>query len=232
MDRWSRHATRSLALVLGLALVALLLGAALHAPGPAAAQGSGAPSAPVAPHARVLTHTPSMRLADLAGRPDTDQVEFGGGRRVSVGALRRLATAAPKLRAPGSYRPPAALRTGPAGSGTRVDTAADLTAALKRADRETVRLPSGRLATVGQIKFVLPKVPGQLARPSLASPAIKVGRGATASDWKGILHKPDSTVLESPNGTRITVGELKQALAGSGKNPPPATGRPGDRGRR
>ena len=214
-----------------LSVVVALLGVALLAPGPAAAQPGGATS-PVAQQARIVKHTPSMRLTDLAGRPDTDLVEFADGRRMRVGTLRRLATAAQKLRAPGTYRTPAALRTRPAATGTRVDTPADLTAALKRADNETVRLPSGRLATVGQIKFLLPKVPGRLARPSLSGPAIKVSKGTTADAWKGILQKPDATVLESPNGTRMTVGELKQALAGSGKTAPPAAGRPGDRGRR
>jgi hypothetical protein len=213
-------------------LAALLLGATIHAPVPAAAQPGGATSAPVAQQPGILKHTPSMRLTDLAGRPDTDVVEFSGGRRMSVGALRRLAAAAQKLRAPGTYRMPAALRTRPAAAGTRVDTPADLTAALKGADNETVRLPSGRLATVGEIRFVLPKVPGRLARPSLSGPAIKVSKNTTADAWKGILQQPDATVLESPNGTRMTVGELKQALAGSGKTAPPATGRAGDRGRR
>jgi hypothetical protein len=215
-----------------LVFAALLLGAAVHAPVPAAAQPGGATSAPLAQQARVLKHTPSMRTSDLAGRPDTDLVEFADGRRVSVGALRRLAAAAPKLRASGTYRVPAALRAAPAASGTRIDSAADLTAALARADSETVRLPSGRLATVGQIRFVLPRVPGRLARPGPPGPAIKVSRSTTADGWKGILQKPDGTVLESPNGTRITVGELKQALAGTGKSAPPAPGRASDRERR
>jgi hypothetical protein len=213
-------------------LTALLLGAPIHVPVPAAAQPGGTTSAPVAQQARILKHAPTMRVSDLAGRPDTDLLEFADGRRVSVGALRRLAAATQKLRAPGTYRMPAALQARPAASGTPVGSAADLTAALKRADSETVRLPSGRLATVGQIRFVLPKVPGRLARPSPPGPIIKVSRSTTGDEWKEILKKPDATALESPNGTRMTVGELKQALAGSGKSAPPAAGRAGDRGRR
>jgi len=138
-----------------------------------------------------------------------------------LGDVRRLTATAQKMRsaAPGS-RLPAALKMKPAATGIRVNNAADLAAALKRSDNETVQLPSGRLATVGQIKLVQPLVEKRLgrkltavpSRPNLAGPAIKISKSTTKDEWKGIFQKPDSTVLESPNGTRITVGELKQAL--------------------
>lgn len=168
----------------------------------------------------VLKHTPNMRMTDLAGRPDTDQVEFSGGGRMSVGTIRRLEAAAQKLRTPGVYRIPAAVRTKPAATGTRLNNAADLAEALKRPDNETVQLPSGQRATVGQIKFVQPEVERQLgrkltaipSRPNLAGSTLKVTRNTTEDEWKNILQKPDSTVIESPHGTRITVGELKQFL--------------------
>jgi hypothetical protein len=175
--------------------------------------------APVAEPA-VVKHTANMRMADLAGRPDTDQVEFPGGRRMSVGTLRRLENLAPRLRRPGDYRMPAALSAKPAATGIRLNTSADLAAALKRSDGETVQLPSGRLATLGQIKFVQPHVEKKLGRslaaaaqrPGLSGPAIKISKNTTADEWKSILQKPDGTALESANGTRISVGELKLAL--------------------
>lgn len=175
----------------------------------------------------VVKHTPNMRMTDLAGRADTDQVEFSSGRRMSLGDLRRLTSTAQKMRAaaPGS-RLPAAFKVKPAATGTRINNAADLAAALKRSDNETVQLPSGRLATVGQIKLLQPLVEKQLGRkltavplrPNLAGPAVKVSKSTTKDEWKGILQKPDSTVIESPNGTRISVGELKQALS-QGRKP-------------
>ncbi|MBS3917826.1 MAG: hypothetical protein KG012_02955 [Deltaproteobacteria bacterium] len=174
----------------------------------------------------VVKHTPNMRMTDLAGRPDADEVEFPGGERVSVRTMRRLETVAPKLRAPGVYRMPPTLQTKPAATGTRINNATDLAAALKRSDNQTVQLPSGRLATVGQIKFVQPQVEKNLGRslsavtqrPSLSGTAIKISQNTTEEEWKSILQKPDNTVLESPNGTRITVGELKQAF----RTTPPA----------
>ncbi|MBF8258914.1 MAG: hypothetical protein HW377_1288 [Actinobacteria bacterium] len=91
-----------------------------------------------------------------------------------------------------------------------------------------MRLPSGRLATVGQIKLVQPLIEKKIGRSlssipkraSLSGPAVKV---TAKSDWKEIIARPDGTVLESPDGTRITVGELKQAFGPGGKAPPGAT---------
>ena len=123
---------------------------------------------------------------------------------------------------------PAALKIKPAATGTRINNAADLAAALKRPGNETVQLPSGRLATVGQIKFLQPEVEKRLGRklnalpqrPNLSGPAIKITKGTTKSEWVDILHKDPGTVLENPKGTRITVGELKAYLAKSTKATP------------
>jgi hypothetical protein len=59
-------------------------------------------------------------------------------------------------------------------------------------------------------------------RPDLSGAAIKVDAN---SDWKALLQRPDQTVLESPNGTRITVGELKKTLAAVDTSRPLPTGR-------
>ncbi len=172
----------------------------------------------------IVKYTPNMTVKSLAGRPDTDLVELRNGRRVSVGDLRRLDAAAQKMRAPRVDRMPAALKVKPAATGTKIRNAADLAAALKLPDNTTVQLPSGRLATVGQIKLVQPLIEKRLGhslamvqqRPNLTGPAIKINKNTTRAQWEDILKKPDATVLESPNGKRITVGEAKQYLA---KNP-------------
>jgi len=53
-----------------------------------------------------------------------------------------------------------------------------------------------------------------LEKPDLTGPAIKIGPSTTQAEWKNIfLQKPDGTIIESPTGKRITVGELKQAMA-------------------
>lgn len=176
----------------------------------------------------IIKYAPNLKVSSLAGRADTDIVEFSDGRRMRVGDIRRLQVLQQKMRAavPGS-RLTAALKVKPATTGIQIKNAADLAAALKRPDNETVKLPSGRLVTVGQIKLLQPLLEKRLGRkleitslqPDRSGPALKISKTTTREQWKSILQKPDNTVLESPNGKRITVGELKQWLPGINKNP-------------
>lgn len=180
-----------------------------------------APHAADAAQPGVVKFTPKMSAGALAGRPDADLVELSDGRKVRLGDVRRLRAAAAKLQAsaPGS-RLPKAFRSKPAATGTPLSNASDLSAALRRSENDTVVLPSGRRVTVGMIRLLQPEVEKRLGRPlsagarpaDLSGSAVKVDAKA---DWKSILQKPDTTVLEAPNGKRITVGDLKQALAAS-----------------
>lgn len=170
---------------------------------------------------RVIKMTPGMTVTSLAGRADTDIVEFTGGRRLPVRDLRRLEAIGKKLRTGGSRPVAPAFAARPAATGLPVKNRADLTAALKRPDGETIQLPSGKRLTVGQLRLLKPEVEKRLGRTLESTPgrtvpkgpAIRLQPGADRPQWKALLQKPDSTVLESPNGKRITVGELKQALA-------------------
>jgi hypothetical protein len=202
------------------ASAALVLVAVLAMPAAANAQSSpvramAAPAA--APSALKLA--PGLPASAILARPDSDLVEMPDGRRIRVGDIRELSGMAQKMQvAPNSMRPPA-LAVKPTAAGTRVSNPAELAAALKRPDGDTVVLPSGRRVTVGQLRFVQPYVEKKTgrplatpasARPSLAGPAIRVTQ---QSDFKDLLQRPDGTVLEAPDGTRITVGELKASLA-------------------
>ena len=168
----------------------------------------------------------------LTGRPDGDRVELQDGRRLKIGDIRRLTSLTQKARAatPGS-RMPEALKFKPAAKGAPLRSSDDLAAALTRPDSETLQLPSGKTMTVGLLKLVREDVERQLgrsltaktARPDLSGPAVKV---QTGTDWKNILQRPDNTVLESPGGKRITVGELKKVLADSGKTAAPPVRKP------
>jgi hypothetical protein len=42
---------------------------------------------------------------------------------------------------------------------------------------------------------------------------VKIFPGTSKAAWQSILAKPDNTVLESPTGTRVTVGGIRQYLA-------------------
>lgn len=176
----------------------------------------------------IIKQTPGLRMTELAGRSDTDTVEFSGGRTMRVGDLRRLETLGKRLRASrgtGTGRNLAALRAVPVETKNtrRLSGASDLATALKGGPGDTVKLPSGRVLSVAQIKVLQPYIEKRLGRridvagrPALSGQAESVKSG---TDLKKLLLKKDgglsdSTILESPKGTRITVGELKQFLAG------------------
>lgn len=170
----------------------------------------------------ILKISPGMSPAVLAGRPDTEFVQLPSGRRLKLGALRRISTLSRKLKQTKVQQLPAALSYQPGPTGIKLRNGADLSAALKRPDNETVQLPSGRLATVGLLRYLQPQVEERLGRKmatapprsDLAGPAIKIKSSTDKKYWEDILQKPDSTVLEAPDGQRITVGDLKLALGG------------------
>lgn len=201
--------------ILAIAAVAACLLAAAASGEAASSKGNQDSAAP-----RIITMAPGMTVQSLAGRADSDVVEFTGGKRLPVRDLRRLEAIGKKMRAGGSKPVAPAFAAKPAGTGIPVKDRADLTAALKRPDGETIQLPSGKRLTVGQLRLLKPEVEKQLGRTLESTPgrtipkgpAIKLQRGADKTQWKTLLQKPDSTVLESPNGKRITVGELKEAL--------------------
>jgi hypothetical protein len=166
-----------------------------------------------------IKYNANMRISDLAGRPDTDLVEFSDGQHLRLGELRKLEGVQKKMMAakPGSKKSPL-LNARPDASNVKmkIQSDADLHAALKRPDNETVQLPSGRLATAGQLKFLQEgekrlgrRFIPESQRPDLSGPAFKISENLTEEEWKSLRQKPDSTVLESPSGIRITLGELK-----------------------
>jgi hypothetical protein len=168
---------------------------------------------------KVLKYQPGMTIKSLAAYSNNDLVELQNGRRIPLGSLRQLDVKAQQMRAavPGSKRS-ALLRFKPEPQlvKAKINNYNDFRSALKRADNETIQLPSGRLVTVGQMKFMQPHIDKKLAalpssqkRPVLTGPAVKV---TSMTDWKVIARMPDNTVLENQAGKRATVGELKQEM--------------------
>lgn len=197
-----------------LVTAALLLGLCLpdFVPNAEAVQGK------INPSSNIIRYSPALKMKNLDSVPDTAFVEFSPSRRISVAKLRRLELLQQKMRAPKISRLPAALRIKPSPTGgQRLHSASELPSILKLPDQETIVFPSGRRASVAQIKFLQPFVEKQTGisfaalpkRPNLLGTAVKVN---ARSDWKAILQMPDSTILESPNGRRITVSEAKQYL--------------------
>jgi hypothetical protein len=181
------------------------------------------------PKPNIIKFTPHMTSASLVGRPDTDLIEFSNGQRMSVGSLHRLRLAVQKMHGSTVNMMPAALHIKPDGNNIKVHIKAgsDIATALKLPDSNTVRFPSGRVATAAQIKFVQPYVEKKLGRkltdipqrPNLSGPTIKFKANMTKEEQKAQMmtvfdakKTPDSTVIESPNGVRVSVGELKAEM--------------------
>jgi hypothetical protein len=73
-----------------------------------------------------------------------------------------------------------------------------------------LKLPDGRRMTVAQFKAVRAQTqstPVHAASTATGQRVVKVSRGTSLAE---LLKRPDTDVLESPSGKRITVGELRR----------------------
>ena len=171
----------------------------------------------------IIKITANTSSSILLGRPDTDILELPSGRQMKLGDLRRFSNISQKLKTPPQKKSMTAkhvFKVKPKGQGIAIKNSSDLAAALKRSDTDTVALPSGRRATVGQIRFLEPYIEKRVGHKITQTRQIdnkantlKIQATTDKAYWKNILEKPDNTILEAPDGTRITVGELKQTLA-------------------
>jgi hypothetical protein len=181
-----------------------------------------AASTSILPGSNIIKITSATPAAALKGRSENDILELPSGRQLRMGDLRRFSKKATELKAAEARMKamPQVFKIQPAAKGFALKTGSDLSEALKRPDSETIVLPSGRRATVAQIKFLQPylekRLGHKLAQAKLQATeggVFKVQSSTDRTYWKNILQKSDNTVLEAPDGTRITVGELKQTLA-------------------
>ena len=192
--------------------IALVMAAALQAT-PAVAQQS-APAAPVA-----MKLQPGVTAAQLASLPSTQMVEFPHGLKVSVAGVRRMSPLVERLR---SARSEGVLRQRPTGPVVAVKQDTPLTELLNAPDASALQLADGRRISAAQFKSVYGHLPRRNAQASRAAAtqlaganAVKVPRGTPLAE---LLKRPDSDVLESPNGKRIRVGDLRR-LVNAGKTP-------------
>lgn len=189
--------------------LAVLLLVVAWADSPSAQPGTGA-----------MQVSPATRSEDLASLPESRVLVFPNGLRMTVAQLRGLKpppTPGAAASRPGNdaLRP---LAGGPVVDVRRSSSLVD----LERASAGTrLRLPDGRSITAAQ----LAAVDEALARSGPpANARAQAGAANVASVPRGtplaqMLARPDSDVLVSPNGTRITVGELRRYLAAGTSGP-------------
>jgi hypothetical protein len=192
------------------------------------APGLAQQAAPIPNNTTTLTipHKSNMTIQSLADRPDADMVQFSNGRKMEIGTLRRLQAIAQKMKAPHTTthaisldvlkeKPVASTRT------KNLISSGDLALVLKGANSDTFRLPSGRVVNVAQLKVLQPFIERKIGRPlstltqrpDLSGKAIPVGKNTSQAQLSALTKLPDNTVLESPQGIRVTLGEARQYLA-------------------
>lgn len=172
--------------------------------------------------ASIMKITPGMPANVLKSLSDDDLVELPSGRKMVMKDIRRLSRKAGEIKSATFTGKPMKqiFQVQPAPKGIMLKSSADLVSALSLPGADTVELPSGRRLTVEQLRLLQPYLEKRLGRkltrletPDLKGAAIKVTSSTDKTYWRDILLKPDHTVLEAPDGTRITVGDLKAALS-------------------
>jgi hypothetical protein len=178
---------------------------------------AGMAISPALQSAKIVRLSPGVGRAQVLQLRDDQMIETPSGRQLSVGSYRRLtqtfesaqARGTARAAAPFAYSKPAGGITLPAG-----ETTAQL---LKRPDSTVVRFPNGSAATVAQVKAMKPFIEQRYGVSLDAPPpAALTGNAVKVSNLDGALSQlkgaSDSTILESPQGTRVRVGDLKLAL--------------------
>jgi len=181
-----------------------------------------------------ISYKPGLTFQQVSSKPDTTRVEIAPGRHITVGDLRRLEQVQQRMRATApDSKLPGAFKIRPNISQVKLTMASqvDLSAALKLQDNATVRLPSGRIVTVAMLKYLAPIIQKQAGidiakvglRPKLSGAAVKVPDANNRKRWQEIFQMPPETVLEAPDGHRVTLGEfaqyINQTTAGTSFNP-------------
>lgn len=163
------------------------------------------------PDAFYLTKKTKNRTFDKV--PSSTKVVLPNGKVLSKGEISRLSQYAKAMRKSRDKKLPKGLTKKPRKRGFAVANSNDLLKALNKGDEETLILPSGKRITAGLLKLVRPQVELQLGRSlthtTIQAPPIKVNKN---SDWESIFLMPDTTRLQSPDGTIITLAQLKYSL--------------------
>lgn len=201
----------------------------LTAPKPSAVSAPVQAAAPVAVNTQAIKFTPSAAaIAQLRNLPANALVELSNGRKVEA---RRVVAMADALKGLSSKK--ANLKrmdfafTRPTGPAQVKLTSANLASARSMAPGTVLELPNGLKLTSGELRklealeartnirqMLGGQAPsagaaGGAANKYAGQPAIKIKGKADIAQLKG---KPDSTIVEAPDGSRTTLGELKAAI--------------------
>lgn len=172
--------------------------------------GVHAANAPAGAPVRVNAQT---TLTSIRALPAGAQVELGNGakvpaqRMVAVADAIRRAQSKPRSASTSNFSKTTASPALVLRGGTH------LPSVMARPDTDVVQLPNGMKLTVGDMKKLAelsPALKGRAmlpqARGDLNGAAIRV---TSSADLSKLRNAPDTTILENPNGVRVTLGELR-----------------------
>ena len=177
--------------------------------------------------AQIIRITPGFRRTDLSALRDDQMIETPSGNRVAVRKLRFIQQAVAQARAKTAVRRQGAFKILPPTFAPCVKPAPGETAAqiLARPPSDVICTPSGRSVSVAQLRLIAPTVQQRpqfrsIRALPMAGPAIPIAsrQELRAQFHTNLKNAPDSTVLVSPKGTRVTIGQLKALLK---SNAPP-----------
>jgi len=178
--------------------------------------------------AKQIAVTPQTRLADVRALPPGTVVRLPNGHLMPAQHVAKLADAISKIQQGGGAakaNPQLAFSRTTAPAQLQLKPGVNLREVAKRPDSDVLQLPNGQKLTVGDLKKVaavekartgrsLLEAPSVAALPSRAGPALRI---TSRDDFRKLDGKPDSTVLESSKGKRITLGELRAYAKVNGK---------------
>lgn len=183
---------------------------------------------PMANVGKVIQLTNKTKMADIRALPDDAMISTANGKLIPAKNFKNMADAISKIRQAGFNPTPRAdlqfSRTQAAPS-LQLKKGVDLKEVAKRPDSDVLQLPDGKKLTVGDLKklsVLNQKLNGKSLldmqtrpqRPGREGVAIKI---RSKDDIQKLTGKADSTLLESPSGKKITLGELRDYAKVNGK---------------
>jgi hypothetical protein len=152
-------------------------------------------------------------LTTLRALPPTAPVEIASGRKIPAQRFVAVADAIRRAQSQPRRASPSGFSKTAAPANVVLRPGSHLPSVMARPDSDVVQLPNGVKLTVGDMKKlaeVSPALKGRAlltsTRADLQGPATKV---ATGQDLRNLRNAPDSTIVENPNGVRVTLGELR-----------------------
>lgn len=160
--------------------------------------------------------TKKTKLSEIRALPDNKPVRMTNGRVIPAKNLKAFADMLKNAKTKGAVsRATEKFSTAQGAAQIQLAKGSNLHFLKTRNNSEVIQLPSGRKLTVGDFKK-LDQVAVAMTGQSITSRQAAPPKGSgtpikikSQKDFEALADKPDSTLLESPLGKKITLGELR-----------------------